>query len=323
MSVPSFEDLFASCTLEVIAPDTSIKFPEPGAADDWLVTLKSSGIERRQAFFGKVQNFIEHVSLDAHQMVDPDEQLHLFLITQIACPSADVDPKDPPTFILDFLAHVQVSLEATYISQTPTTLPETPQTARVLTPPRTSSIAKPRPTSLHPSLFPPHTPNPTPSSTEKDRKYAQSEGTLLLASIWGHRPAGLSREKFSLSYSETKKAWLAVYELSLTVCECVQIICLPLFLNTPLAFLRLSFSDPLLSLTVSTTLREKAVSLSQANHPFVIFLSESGILAKLSASGISSFSKQQNQETDDVGENDQTGLEEVNLLEGLSAGSLS
>ncbi|KAG1890124.1 TRAPP trafficking subunit Trs65-domain-containing protein [Suillus subluteus] len=284
MSVPSFEDLFGSCTLEVIAPDTSIEFPEPGAADDWLVALKSSGIERRQAFF--------------------DEQLHLFLIAQIPCPSADVDPKDPPTFVLDFLAHVQVSLEATYISQTPTTLPETPQTARVLTPPRTSSIAKPRTTSLRPSLFPPHTPNPTPSSTEKDRKYAQSEGTLLLASIWGHRPADLSKEKFSLSYSEAKRAWLAVYELSLTV-----------------SFLRLSFLDPLLSLTVSTTLREKAVSLSQANHPFVIFLSESGILAKLSASGITSFSKQQNQEINDVGENDQIGLEEVNLLDGLSAGS--
>ncbi|KAG2127463.1 TRAPP trafficking subunit Trs65-domain-containing protein [Suillus bovinus] len=238
MSVPSFEDLFGSCTLEVIAPDTSINLPEPGAADDWLVALKSSGIERRQAFFGK-----------------------------IPCPSADVDPKDPPTFLLDFLAHVQVSLEATYISQTPTTLPETPQTAR------------------------------------KDRKYAQSEGTLLVASIWGHRPAGLSKEKLSLLYSEAKKAWLAVYELSLTV-----------------SFLRLSFLDPLLSLTVSTTLREKAVSLSQANHPFVIFLSESGILAKLSASGISSFAKQQNQETNNVGEDDETGLEEVNLLEGLSAG---
>lgn len=230
----------------------------------------------------------------------------------------DVDPKYPPTFLLDFLAHVQVSLEATYISQTPTTLPDTPQTARVLAPPRTSSVAKPRPTSLHPSLFPPHTPNPTPSSTERDRKYAQSEGTLLLASIWGHRPASLSKEKFSLLYSEAKKAWLAVYELSLTVCECAQAICLPLVLNTLLAFLRLSFSDPLLSLTVSTTLREKAVSLSQTNHPFVIFLSESDILAKLSASGTSSFSKQQNQDTDNVGEDDQTGLEEVNLLEGLS-----
>lgn len=225
------------------------------------------------------------------------------MIAQIPCPSADVDPNDPPTLLLDFLAHVQVSLEATYISQTPTTLPETPQTARVIAPPRTSSIVKPRPTSHHPSLFPPHTPNPTPSSTEKDRKYAQSEGTLLLASIWGHRPANLSKEKFTLLYSEAKVAWLAVYELSLTV-----------------SFLRLSFTDPLLSLTVSTTLREKAVSLLQANHPFVVFLSESGILAKLSASGISSFSEQQDQETDDVGEDDQTGLEEVNLLEGLSTG---
>ncbi|KAG0700370.1 TRAPP trafficking subunit Trs65-domain-containing protein [Suillus ampliporus] len=285
MSVPSFEELFGSCTLEVIAPDTSIAFPEPGAADDWLLALNLSGIERRQAFF--------------------DEQLHLLLIAKISCPTADVDPKDPPPSLLDFLAHVQVSLEATYISQTPTTLPETPQAARVLAPPRTSSISgKPRPTSHHPSLFPPHTPNPTPSSTERDRKYAQSEGTLLLASIWGHKPANLSKEKFSLIYSEAKKTWLAVYELSLTV-----------------SFLRLSFSDPLLSLTVSTTLRDKAVSLSQANHPFVIFLSESGILAKLSASGISSFSKQQNQEIDDGGEDDQTGLEEVNLLEGLSTGS--
>ncbi|KAG1751413.1 uncharacterized protein EDB91DRAFT_1105370 [Suillus paluster] len=218
MSVPSFEELFGSCTLEVIAPDTSIAFPEPGAADDWLLALNSSGIERRQAFFGKVDDFTEHASLAAHQMIDSDEQLHLLLIAQIPCLSEDVDPKDPPPSLLDFLAHVQVSLEATYISQTPTTLPETPQTARVLAPPRTSSIAgKPRPTSHHPSLFPPHTPNPTPSSTDRDRKYAQSEGTLLLASIWGHKPANLSKEKFSLLYSEAKNAWLAVYELSLTM----------------------------------------------------------------------------------------------------------
>lgn len=57
MSMPSFEDFFGSCTLEVIAPDTSIDFPEPGAADDWLVALKSSGIERRQAFFGNMSNY--------------------------------------------------------------------------------------------------------------------------------------------------------------------------------------------------------------------------------------------------------------------------
>jgi hypothetical protein len=145
------------------------------------------------------------------------------LIAQITYPSADVDPKDPPISLLEFLAHVQVSLEATYISQTPTTLPETPQTAQVLTPPRTSSVAgRTRPASSHPSLFPPHTPNPIPSSADRDRKYAQSEGTLLLGSIWGHRPADLSKEKFSLLYSEARNSWLAVYELSLTVCECLQ-----------------------------------------------------------------------------------------------------
>lgn len=219
---------------------------------------------------------------------------------------------------------MQVSLEATYISQTPTTLPETPQTPQVIAPSRTSSFAgKSRPASSHPSLFPPHTPNPIPSSTDRDRKYAQSEGTLLLGSIWGHKPANLSKEKFSLFHSEARNAWLAVYELSLTVCECQQAMCLRLFSIAPLAFLRLPFSDPLLSLTVSTTLRDKAVALSQASHPFVIFLAESGILPKLSASGMSEFSKKRDQDTDDGEADDQTGLEEVNLLEGLSAGGLT
>ena len=94
-------------------------------------------------------------------------------------------------------------------------------------------------------------------------------------------------------------------------------------LKVLLAFLRLPFSDPLLSLTVSATLRDKAVSLSQASHPFVIFLTENGILPKLSASLTSTSSKQQNQDADDREEDDQTGLEEVNLLEGLSIGGQS
>lgn len=69
MSVPSFEELFGSCTLQVIAPDTCIAFPELGAADGWLRTLSSSGIERRQAFFGKVEDFIEHTSLGSQQNI--------------------------------------------------------------------------------------------------------------------------------------------------------------------------------------------------------------------------------------------------------------
>jgi len=67
MSVPSFEELFGSCTLQVIAPDTSIAFPEPRITDDWLPMLSSSGVERRQAFFGKVEDFIEYTSLWSQQ----------------------------------------------------------------------------------------------------------------------------------------------------------------------------------------------------------------------------------------------------------------
>jgi hypothetical protein len=69
MSVPSFEELFGSCTLQVIAPDTSITSPEPGAADDWLLALNSSGIERRQAFFGNVEDFIEHKVLKSQRNI--------------------------------------------------------------------------------------------------------------------------------------------------------------------------------------------------------------------------------------------------------------
>lgn len=156
-----------------------------------------------------------------------DERLRLLLIAQITYPSADVSP-DPPPFLLDFLAHIQVSLEATYISQTPTTLPEPPQTpqAQVVASRTSPFVGKSRPASSHP-LFPPNTPNPIPSSADRDRKYAQSEGTLLLGSIWGQKPANLSGEKFHLSYSRTKDTWLAVYELSLTVCECQIAMCLP------------------------------------------------------------------------------------------------
>jgi hypothetical protein len=68
-SAPTFEELFGSCTLQVIAPDTSIAFPEPGAADDWLLALNSSGIERRQAFFGKVEHFIEHSSPESQRNI--------------------------------------------------------------------------------------------------------------------------------------------------------------------------------------------------------------------------------------------------------------
>ncbi|KAI9571173.1 TRAPP trafficking subunit Trs65-domain-containing protein [Boletus coccyginus] len=257
----SLESLFGSCVLEVFTPDTSISFPEDVVVDDWLTSVKEPHAERKQVFF--------------------DEKLNLLFVMYIKHPSFNnaCDRHNPPWSLVELLSHVQVSLEATYISQTPNQ--DVPNTTS-LVPPRTSSMPKGRPPSFHPSIFPPNTPNPIPSTTESDRKYVQSEGTLLFSGIWGTRKATEeSKEKFALLFSETQGIWIAVYELSLIV-----------------SYLRLPFSNPLLCLTASATLRDKALSLSQTVHPLVAYLVH----------------------TEDE-ENEDTGFEEINLLEGLSLGS--
>ncbi|KAG8214084.1 hypothetical protein J3R82DRAFT_10842 [Butyriboletus roseoflavus] len=101
MTEESFETLFGSCVLDVLTPDTSISFPEDVIADDWLTSIKQPHAERKQAFF--------------------DEQLNLFLVMHIKHPSLinTHDRHSPPRSLVDLLSHIQVSLEATYISKTP------------------------------------------------------------------------------------------------------------------------------------------------------------------------------------------------------------
>lgn len=149
-----------------------------------------------------------------------DERLHLFLIMRINSPPRHGHGSAPSAHLVDFLRHIQVSLEATYISQKSAAAPEAP-TAQLVGPPRSSSVGltAPRPTSIHPSIFPPTTPNPVPSTIEGDRKYVQSEGTLLLTSIWGSRPTEQSGERFALLFSELQGMWFGVYEFALDVCE--------------------------------------------------------------------------------------------------------
>ncbi|KAH7911026.1 TRAPP trafficking subunit Trs65-domain-containing protein [Hygrophoropsis aurantiaca] len=283
MAESTFEQLFGSCILDLAVPDTSIPFPDQESADDWLCKLTTSNVERKQAFF--------------------DEQLRLLLTVQVNHPTIPTsetspDPLHPPKLLLDFLAHIQVTLEATYISEKPSHALETPHSAHLTAPPRSTSVgqSKPRPLSLHPSIFPPHTPNPIPSTAEVDRKYVQSEGTLLLATIWGQKAS--ENERFTLIFSQTRNAWIAVYELSLVV-----------------SFLRLAFADPLLCLTISTTLRDKALSLSHAKHPYVAFISEKGQLSGLMSSLSESEKDKEAEITED--DDDLTGLEEVNLLDAL------
>lgn len=152
-----------------------------------------------------------------------DEQLQSLLTFRIEHPtsSSPPDPDHPPQALLTFLAHIQISLEATYISPVPAPSPEPRRTSRLSAPPRTASLAKPssRLQPHHPSIFPPNTPNPTPLSADHDRRYVTSEGTLLLASIWGQDVSEDSREAFSLLWSDEECVWVAVYRLSLTVCK--------------------------------------------------------------------------------------------------------
>lgn len=277
----TLETLFGTATLDLVVPDTSIEYPPNSTTDDWLSRIKSGKTERKQAFF--------------------DEQLHCFLLIELECNSGASEK--PPKDLLTFLAHLQISLEASYISSEPTPTPDTPPARPTLlsAPPRSVSTSKLNPNAdrKHPSILPPATPNPMPSSAEQDKRYIKAEGTLLNSIIWGHEPAEPSREAFSLLRSESKGLWIAVYKLSLTV-----------------SFLRVAMNDPLLCLTVSTTLREKPLPLTP-KHPLAIFLASIGESNTISETPASTSAAINHHAVDVVVDPQLEGFEEVNLLEGL------
>ncbi|KAI6040229.1 TRAPP trafficking subunit Trs65-domain-containing protein [Pisolithus marmoratus] len=286
MTESSFETLFGSCALEVAVPDSSVDFPKrQDQIDDWLTTLQERQVDRKHAFF--------------------DEQLRLFLIIKVdhSPPNPLHESRGMPSILVHFLRHVQVSLEATYISHKSAETSATPRADQVTGPPRSSSVGlnNPRPTSLHPPIFPPTTPNPIPSTAEADRKYVQSEGTLLISTIWGQGSAEHSGEQFAVFFSHSRREWVAVYQL---------------FLNV--LFLRLPFPDPLLCLTISATLREKPLPLSQTKHPFVTFLLQEDMMP--SQDVIAHKSSVESDDPDDIA-CESSGLQEVNLLDGLVTGS--
>lgn len=99
--------------------------------------------------------------------------------------------------------------------------------------------------------------------------------------------------------------WVAVYRLALTV-----------------SFLRLAVGDPLLCLTVSATLRERPQSLSRPSHPLALFLSSVDFLPTGTAPASPTTPTAVNGTPADSKSNETTlsGLPEINLLEGLSAG---
>ncbi|KDR76963.1 hypothetical protein GALMADRAFT_225118 [Galerina marginata CBS 339.88] len=139
-----------------------------------------------------------------------------------------------------------------------------------------------------------------PATADQDRKYTTSEGTILVANIWGSNTADDSPDSFALLWSEKDKGWVAVYRMAITV-----------------SFLRLTFNSPLLCLTVSATLREKPIA-THPKHPLAQFLASAGERRHSSPGSPKDPSPNEQGDEEDVILLD--GLEEVNLLEGLLAG---
>ena len=139
--------------------------------------------------------------------------------------------RKPPVTLLSFLAHLQITWDASYISSLPPPPPSPSPLSdgKLAVPSRTVSIPKPKTDSLmptHPSIFPPNTPNPAPSTNEADRQYVQAQGTPLRFGIWGEAtdPKNPHAESFSLIWSGKYKTWIAIYKMTVQVCEYLVVI---------------------------------------------------------------------------------------------------
>lgn len=134
----------------------------------------------------------------------------------------------PPSELALFLSHLQVTLDAKYISPQPAHRTVTAPVGGInLTPPpRSHSHQKAAYASsrAHPSIFPPHTPNPTPQTAEGDRQYAISnfstEGTVLESFVWGETSREeLKGKNFAIMWSDVEKVWVTIYRLTVGVCK--------------------------------------------------------------------------------------------------------
>ena len=217
------EQVFNTIQISLLVPEESVQLAVDAttSSDSWLSSL-SSLTDRKLAFF--------------------DERLLAYFLVRIPFDGPD-EHGLAPTSLLTFLTHLQISLDASYISPIPQEAPlaPAPSVGRLLGPPPagrakarggspTGSTLKARPA----PLLPPHTPNPTPQMAESDARYAAAEGVQLLAYIWGEPNSADTerKEEFALGWSESDKEWNAMYRLEVPVGMhlCPSIIC---FLHSP------------------------------------------------------------------------------------------
>ena len=207
------EEVFNTVQISLLVPEESVQLPvhATSPSESWLSSI-SSLTDRKLAFF--------------------DERLLAYFLVRIPFHGPD-EHGLAPTELLTLLTHLQISLDASYISPIPQEAPPAPapSAGRLLGPPpagrakpRTSSSTGSSPTvpTLKPRLpllVPPHTPNPTPQMAESDAKYAAAEGVQLLTYIWGEPNSADAerKEEFALGWSGTDNEWNAIYRLEVPV----------------------------------------------------------------------------------------------------------
>ncbi|KAH9949090.1 TRAPP trafficking subunit Trs65-domain-containing protein [Amylocystis lapponica] len=298
------EELFNESVLEVIAPQASLEFPtdyDGDRAAGWLTRLSADGVDRRIAFFDENLDFLLTARFPHHAFSDEEPE----------------EAPRPPIQLLSFLAHLQISYDASYISPSAALATSTPppELARPPIPPRTTSIGPNKPgllLAVHPSIFPPSTPHPIPAAAESDRKYVQAKGTPLAAGVWGEGAigaAGDASEAFALLWAREDREWIAVYKMAVLV-----------------SFMQTRVPDPLLCLTVSTTLRDKPLPETLPLQPLLALINDAGGFPHAldhtpSAVKVNGTGNGVNQGVEgDKGDVHLSGLEEINLLSGLAAG---
>lgn len=321
MAESSLEHLFGACTLSLSTPENAYALPStlPGPSS-WLQTTLAETVDRKLAYFDEVLSafLVLRIPYDPSSTGDDDQGE----ITAASTITNVNESGRPPTDILTFLTFLQVGFDASYIAprqESPvaspggaipaTPGPEQPKTGNAFLgpPPPGRPGAKPRPGSSPlkprpPPLIPPQTPNPTPQMEDSERQYAVAEGIQLHSFIWGDAPGAGAKEtrkdEFCILWDEKSKEWVVIYRMDVTI-----------------VYLKTRVPDPLLSLTVSITLREKPLAITPARKPIFDMLHVGDDATRTPT-------QPHTQQPAMPSYRDLFGdLEEINLLDGLSTGT--
>jgi hypothetical protein len=165
-------------------------------------------------------------------------------------------------------------------------------------------------------------------TTEQDRRYVRAEGVTLVSRMWGEegeedpaaakarRASSSGRDAFALLWDGAARVWVAVYRMCVDVGACRDRAfgrrCSSFIFFV--VFLSFAVRDPLLCLTASITVRERPVSVTPARAVLAAMLKEAGGLPESQPSAPT-------QSFNDETEKSYHGLDEVNLLWGLSSGT--